>query len=158
VDEETDKIRQHIDTERQQLGRNLDEIEYRVKKATDLKGHLDKNMGWVLGAAVAGGLLIGLATRKSSTSSKTTEWRPDSSERSAATPVRKNSRLNGLTETLDDIFDGLVAVVSGKVRSFVEDAVPGFREEYDVMSHQRGRSSVHQMKPKVGTESDVSAR
>ena len=54
MDQETDKIKQHIDTEREQLGRNLDEIEYRVKRATDLKGHFDKNTGWILGAAVAG--------------------------------------------------------------------------------------------------------
>jgi hypothetical protein len=66
VDEETSTIKQHIDNEREQLGRNLDEIEYRVKKATDLKTHFDRNTGWILGAAVAGGFLLSRVFRKSS--------------------------------------------------------------------------------------------
>ena len=69
--EETYKIKQHIDREREQLGRNLDEIEYRVKKATDFKTHFDNHTGWILGAAVAGGFLLSLAVRASSPSSAT---------------------------------------------------------------------------------------
>ena len=53
--EQTDQIKQHIDKERENLGRNLDEIEYRFKDATDLKAHFDRNTVWILGAAIAGG-------------------------------------------------------------------------------------------------------
>ena len=61
MDEETNQIKHHIDTERKQLGRNLQEIEDRVKSATDLKAQFDKNTGLFLGAAVAGGFLVSLA-------------------------------------------------------------------------------------------------
>lgn len=68
MDEETNKIKQHIDSEREELGRNLDEIGYRVRSATDLKAHFNKNTGLILGAAVAGGWLLSMAFRKSSNS------------------------------------------------------------------------------------------
>jgi len=41
VDDKTNEIKQRIDEEREQLGRNFDEIEDRVRGATDLKGFRD---------------------------------------------------------------------------------------------------------------------
>jgi len=160
VDEETNKIRQHIDSERAQLGRDLDEIEDRVKNATDLKAHFDKNTGLILGAAVAGGFLLSVAFRKSSPAAGTSSWDSAPREHGASTATQSRSpvpiHLQRVSETLDDIFEGLVAVVSDKLYSFVADAVPGFRTQYDAMERQRGRSSVHQMKPNFGTDSDLS--
>jgi hypothetical protein len=78
VDQETSRIKRHIDTEREQLGRNLDEIEHRVKSAADLKAHFDKNTGWILGAAVAAGFLLSFAFGKSSTSGSTSNRKSDS--------------------------------------------------------------------------------
>ena len=52
--QEADKIKQHIENERESLSHNLDEIEYRFKDATDLKAHFERNTGLILGAAVAG--------------------------------------------------------------------------------------------------------
>ena len=66
--EETDKIKRHIENERESLSHDLDEIEYRFKDATDLKAHFDRNTGWILGAAVAGGFLLSLALGRSSRS------------------------------------------------------------------------------------------
>jgi hypothetical protein len=68
---------------------------------------------------------------------------------------RLPSHLSQLSETLDNIFEGLVGVVSNKLHSFVADAVPGFGEQYDAIERQRGRASVHPMKPKPGAESDI---
>jgi hypothetical protein len=83
MDQETNRIVRHIDTEREQLGRNLDEIEHRVKSATDLKAHFDKNTGWILGAAVAGGFLLSLAFGKFSTSGSASSRESDLQARSA---------------------------------------------------------------------------
>lgn len=153
MDEETDRIRQHIDSERQQLGRDLDEIEDRVKSATDLRAHFNKNTGLILGAAVAGGFLLSVAFHKSpSAPGGMSTWESDSRERgimgTAAAAQLKASvpkHLHRVTETLDNIFEGLVAVASDRLCSFVADAVPGFRTHYDALERQRGRSSVHQM-------------
>ena len=117
MDEKTDTIKRHIDAEREELGRNLDEIEYRVKSATDVKAHFDRNTGLIFGASVAGGFLLSLAFRKSSKSDS------GQGEDSPSTPVRRFS------ETIDSIFDGLVGVACGKLQSFVGGVVPGFQAQ-----------------------------
>ena len=158
MDEETNKIKQHIDLEREELGRNFDEIEYRMKRATDLKGHFDRNTGWILGAAVAGGFLLSRAFRKPRVSHDSPLRESNSVERKTNTTIqRRPTHLNQVSETLDNIFEGLVAVASDKLRSFVAETVPGFQKQYDAIDQQRGRSSVYQMKPKLGPDSDTSA-
>src|SRR6185503_11931548 len=77
VDEETNKIKEHIDTERNRLGQNLDEIESRVKNATDLRAQFNKHTGWILGGAVAGGFLLSLAFRKPSNRDTRARWEGD---------------------------------------------------------------------------------
>lgn len=145
MDEETSKIKQHIDNEREELGRNLDEIEHRVKTATDLKTHFDRNTAWVLGAAVAGGFLLSRVFHKSSAAGHSPRWDTNANERNTTTAIPRSpshpSHLSRLSETLDNIFEGLVGVVSNKLHSFVADAVPGFGEEYDAIEQQRGRPS-----------------
>jgi hypothetical protein len=143
VDEETSPIKRHIDNEREELGRNLDEIEHhRVKKATDLKTHFDRNTAWILGGAVAGGFLLSRLFHKSSASGRSPLWETNLTERNTSTAnPRSPSHLCRLSETLDNIFEGLVCVVSNKLHSVVADAVPGFGEEYDAIERQRGRAS-----------------
>jgi len=142
VDEETERIRQYIDSEREQLGRDLDEIEDRVKHATDFRAHFNKNTGLFLGAAVAGGFLMSLAFPKPSPSGV----EPKERAMGIAPPPRPVSKhVQRVSETLDNIFEGLVAVASDRLCLFVADAVPGFRAQYDAIERQRGRSSIHQM-------------
>jgi hypothetical protein len=138
VVEETYKIKQHIADERENLGRNLDEIEYRLKDATDLKAHFDRNTGFILAAAVAGGFLLSLALRKSAPSPITNNSKSNSGE----DPTRNlgpqshfaSTHLKQVSETVDNIVAGLVGVFSEKLRSLVADAVPGFGEQYDVVT------------------------
>jgi hypothetical protein len=139
VDEETNRIKQHIDAERSELGRNFDEIENRVKSATSLKALFDKNTGWILGAAVAGGVLVSLAFGRSRTISHR-----ESEARNANVPRPRYlaTHLRRVSNTVDDIVDGLVGVAAQKLHSFVADAVPGFREQYDEAERQRS-STVH---------------
>jgi hypothetical protein len=162
MDQETNKIKHHIDTEREQLGRAFDEIENRVKSATDLKGHYDRNTGLFLGAAVAGGFLLSLAFRKSSPSDRSRSMESFSGRTSTAANVAPSTHpaakhLRRFAETVDDIFDGLVGVASERLQSFVANTVPGFQAQYDSIDRQRNRSSVHQMKPDLGNPSEFSA-
>jgi hypothetical protein len=151
VVEETDRIKQHIDKEPENLGRNLGEIEYRFEDATDLKAHFDRNTGLLLGAAIAGGFLLSLALGRSSRSAST-EWQSDAQERATRIPAGSthlvSKHLNSVSETLDDIAAGLVGVFSDKLRSFVADTVPGFREQYDNVK-QRDSFSAHQTRSTV---------
>jgi len=161
VDEETNKIKEHIDAERHQLEHNLDEIESRVKNATDLRAQFNKHTGWILGGAVAGGFLLSLAFRKPSNEGAHERWDGESRERNLDKPaqprLRLSPHLDQISDTFDNIIAGLVGVVSNKLHSFVSDTVPGFREQYDGIERQRGRSSIHQIKSKIGPDNDVSA-
>jgi hypothetical protein len=134
VDEETIEIRQHIDAEREQLGRNLDEIEDRVKKATDVKHQFDRHTAWILGGAVAGGFLLSRALRKSPTFNAMPSLDTDSPERiNAKKNQRRSSHVERVYETFDNILEGLIGVAAAKLGSFVADVVPGFQEQYDAI-------------------------
>ena len=163
MDVKVDTIKRHIDAEREELGRNLDEIESRVKNATDLKGQFKKNTGLILGAAAAGGFLLSLAFRKSSNSdsrqSGESGSRKESNARTLVAPSAHgvSKHLHRFSDTLDNVFDGLVGVASAKLQSFVADAVPGFQEQYHANDRQPGRSPVHHMKTDFGNPSEFSA-
>ncbi len=58
--EEPKLIRAHIDRQREQLGENLDDLEYRVKQAKDWRVWLSRNPALALGAAFAAGLYVAL--------------------------------------------------------------------------------------------------
>src|SRR5207237_4854937 len=97
-----------------------------------LRAHFERNTGWILGAAVAGGFLLSLALGRSSRSGNTAR-RFASNDRDAPTAPSRfvSQHLNRVSETVDNIVAGLVGVFSDKLQSFVADAVPGFREQYE---------------------------
>jgi len=74
MDEKPDEIMSHIESQRDQLGRNLNELESRVKGATDWRVQFDKNPMMLMGVAVGGGILLGSlvggAARKRSSSNR----------------------------------------------------------------------------------------
>lgn len=57
--ERTDEIRQHIDTQRERLGENLQDLEHQVKKATDWRTWVERKPLAALGIALAGGIWLG---------------------------------------------------------------------------------------------------
>lgn len=138
MDEGTNKIEQHLVTEREELGRNLDEMEARVKDMTDPKVYFDKHTGWVLGSAVAAGFILAVAVGKANAKPKESEPGRHQRDR-AGSPMFGPTRVNRFAETVETIFDGLVGVASGKLHSFIENAVPGFQKQYD--DRQRARSA-----------------
>jgi len=140
VDEEAIQIMQHIEAEREKLGRNLDEIEGRVKKATDVKHQFDSHTGWILGSALVGGFVLSQVFRKSPTPVNTPSSDPLGPNLSAniKSPSQlRPAHLNRVRETFDDIIEGLVAVASSKLSSFVAGVVPGFQEHYAVIERHR---------------------
>jgi hypothetical protein len=78
MDEKPDEIMSHIESQRDQLGRNLNELESRVKGATDWRLQFDKNPMMMMGVAVGGGILLGSlvggAARKRSSSTNRASW------------------------------------------------------------------------------------
>jgi len=142
----------HIEDERRRLGQNIDEIEDRIKGATDLKGYFDRNTGIFLGSAVAAGVIVSVALRKRNQRRESLEEEDQlegmpmeerhtrnsiRSESSMREPVRRlaDKHKERIMDTFDGIVDGLIGVAVGKIVSYIADAVPSFRSEYE--AHRR---------------------
>src|SRR5690349_17479983 len=77
MDEKPDEIMNHIESQRDQLGRNLNELEARVKRTTDWRAQVDRNPMVAMGLALGGGLLLGSMVggrHRSSTSKWSTSY------------------------------------------------------------------------------------
>jgi hypothetical protein len=105
------------------------------------KVYFDKQPGWILGAAVAGGFLLSLAIRKASVADNTSGQPQPGRERNAGVdPPRFGAvQLRRIAETIETVVDGLVDVATDKLQSFIADAVPGFQKQYD--ERHRARSA-----------------
>lgn len=118
----SDQIKQYIDQERQRLGSNIREIESRVKRSTDWHTAFEKNPWMLMGAAVAGGLILSGFIGGSSSS--------PAQEASGHTTV-PSKHMQQISGTVDGIVGALVGLGTSKVREFISDAVPGFAEHYE---------------------------
>jgi hypothetical protein len=136
VVQETDKIKDHIDTERRQLEQDLQEIERRVTKAVDWREWFDRNPLGMIGAAAAGGFVLSMLIRRPSEASDNNRYGGMDSasnltgSRHLRTSSKTSSQMNRMADTLDNTVAALLGVASRKVRDFVADVIPNFREEY----------------------------
>src|SRR3982751_523792 len=94
MDEKPDQIMSHIESQRDQLGRNLNELETRVKGATDWRVQFDKNPMLMMGVALGGGLLLGSIVGGSKKSSSRSSW-SSSSRNYSSSPANVGSTSYG---------------------------------------------------------------
>jgi len=85
MDEKPDQILNHIEQQRDQLGRNLDELENRVRRSTDWRTYYERNPMMTLGAALGGGVLLGAALGGTSDRSRNRRTAPKLSAKSQST-------------------------------------------------------------------------
>ena len=85
MDEKPDQIINHIEAQRDELGRNLNELETRVRATTDWRTYFDKNPGLAVGAALGGGILLGFMvnSKRHSSPAKSGAIRPWDSSHSS---------------------------------------------------------------------------
>lgn len=132
--ERSDQITREIEHSRAELGSNLQELEHKVKDLTDWRLQFQKNPLTVLGLAFGGGILLASAMPNHRSSRYARERRgsfaapgaagADESERAT------NSQLRRASNTWDTIKGALIGVAAGKAQSFLQDAIPGFGEEF----------------------------
>ena len=77
MDEKPDQIIGHIEAQRHELGRNLNELESRVRDTTNWRTHYERNPMLVMGAALGGGLLLGAVVGGGRSTSRKT-WKGNS--------------------------------------------------------------------------------
>jgi hypothetical protein len=136
VGENTKQIKRTIVAERDQLGRNLNELETRAQQFVDWRTHYRNNPKVLLGIAVAGGLVLGAMARRGRSARSNGPF--EKSPRRA----RRTSRLTReLQDTWLRVSDVLLGVASAKVIEFVGSVVPGFSEQ---VSHSQPGSGFEQ--------------
>jgi hypothetical protein len=171
MDEKPDEIMSHIDTQRQELGRNLNELESRVKGATDWRMQFDKNPMLMMGVALGGGVLLGTMVggkRSSKRSSYDTSARNytsttmrsagtgatayglsssgtgsggSTSSSSTTSPALREQKRKA-TDTLEHMKAALVGFAVAKVKEFMSEALPGFDQH--LSEAERKNSQQHQ--------------
>jgi hypothetical protein len=176
MDEKSDQILNHIESQRDALGRNLDELEYKVKQTADWRTHFDNNPALMLGLALGGGIIVG-AMVGGGGSPKRYRYRGSSSSShwSGQTSYEGGSALAGAStlssasgfedehrdentataqqrrravEALDQIKAALISFGIAKSKEFLAQALPGFEEHLDRANSPDARQ--HQQSERTG--------
>jgi hypothetical protein len=124
--ERPDQIEQHIASTRHELGNNLHELENKVKQAADWKTYYERNPMMMVGLAFGGGVLLAsmLGGRREGAPF------PAQVPRSAGYLTGTTQR-NPVSETWQNMKAALIALSGAKLRSLLDEAIPGFGEHYD---------------------------
>lgn len=112
--ERPQQMRDHIEATRYELGRNIGQLEDKVKRTFDWRNQFAERPLVSMGVAFGAGVLI--STLISPASSAIRHRRGD------GTATRKVSK------EWENIKGALVGVAANKVKSFLGDAIPGFEE------------------------------
>ena len=167
MDEKPDQIIGHIEAQRHELGRNLNELENRVRATTNWRTYFDKNPVMAMGVALGGGILlgsmIGSRTSRSASYSSSSFYSPSPSPRysssNAPAPASSASTQSSLanaipsehrkkvTDTLEQIKGAVIAFGIAKAKEFLNDAIPGFGHhlsEAEQRHHASGPSTYGQ--------------
>jgi hypothetical protein len=132
----SDQIETHIENKREDLKANLQELEGRVKSATDWRHYFHQNPGMMIAAAFGGGVLLAAMMRKRRT------WEPSSSV-SSSRPVDAARSMQTRTkheviDKLDAIKSALVGVAATKIKGILGEVVPQFSDHLAEAEGQRG--------------------
>lgn len=123
----SDEIAEHIAVERRDLGQNIDDLEAKVKNAFDWRSQVHERPFSAVGIAFGAGLLLSNLMRgRRHSGFRRPGYSQIGSEQSP--PVRYQTRK--ASETLENIKGALIGVVAAGLKSFLQEAVPGFGEQY----------------------------
>ena len=135
----TDQIENQIETKREDLKSNLQELETRVKAATDWRHYFAEHTGTMIAAAFGGGVL--LAAMLGGRSNRASLVQAGGSLESAR-PWTRGTKHEVL-ENLDSIKSALVGAAAAKFMGILGEVVPGFTEHLAKAEADRGREPTH---------------
>ncbi|MGH9630902.1 MAG: hypothetical protein ACRD7E_21535 [Bryobacteraceae bacterium] len=144
MDQRSDQIVEHIEQERSRLGHNLEELEGRVKTATDWRTHFNRHPFVFLGLAMGGGILLsGVVTGSSgSRSSSSAAWRHRTGSRARFSGPATSQQRQKAAETLDVVRGALIAFGTQKLKEFMSQSLPGFDQYFEQAERQRASGRV----------------
>lgn len=134
MDERSDQIVDHIERQRNELGRNLDELQNKVRDAADWRSHFDKHPAVMIGIALGGGMLLGAMAGGSHIRGYSRSPAPDYSRnysggRSLGSGFSLQRQRAG--ETLDNVKGALVGFGIAQLKQFLTGYLPDFDRHYE---------------------------
>jgi hypothetical protein len=144
--EKTDEIEQHIREQRRELGRNIGELQQKVKDTVDWKAQFEQHPMAMLGIALGGGFLLsglfGSRSRPRTVShvSDRPTWDSETPVTNA-TSTPQNVSEDKPSESLREIKTALIAVGAMKLGNLLDSVVPGFNDEYSKVRRGNGSFS-----------------
>ena len=119
--EKPGQIERHIEQTRNELGRNLSELQQKVKSAVDWHAQFQQRPMTMIGLAFGGGMLLSTFLGGQS------KPRRSGSVGSSEYPATKGSSRKGVW---GNIKSALIVTSASKAAEFLEQIVPGFQEQY----------------------------
>jgi hypothetical protein len=135
----TDQIENQIENKREDLKSNLQELETRVKTATDWRHYFAEHTGAMIAVAFGGGVL--LATMVGGRSNRASLNQAGGSSEPAR-PWTRGTKHEVL-ENVDSIKSALVGAAATKFKGILGEMVPGFAEHLAKAEADRGREPTH---------------
>jgi hypothetical protein len=122
------QIEAHIDTTRERLGANLQELERRVDAATDWRSHFRTRPFTLLGVAFAGGVFA--ATTVRGRPGRRAYGRPIPATTSSGLHAASDAQKYQALEMWDQIKGALIGVVATRFKDYLGKLIPGFDEQF----------------------------
>jgi len=124
----TDQIEREIERERDELGRNLEDLEFKAKELTDWKAHYRNHPAVFLGAAAGLGVLLGAVMTPAPVRSAEAFRARSTAPRAF---VRRSPKVEQLIATWGHVSDALLGVATAKAVDAIAEYLPGFKDEYE---------------------------
>jgi hypothetical protein len=118
----TDEIKSHIESKREELRSNFEELEDRVRSAADWRRHFRNNPGVALGLAFGGGLLLASMFGGARAPGAETYEPAEATRRAGGTGKRQ------MLHAWENIQSALIGVAASKVGDTLSQVLPGFRD------------------------------
>ena len=129
MDKSTDQIELEIKAQREELVMNLSELEVKAKALTDWRTYFEKSPATMLGLAFGCG--VALAAISSNGRQRRMPMNREI-QQTASSP-----RYAHIHETWDIVQGALIGVAATRLKDFVSELIPGFKEQIDISESKR---------------------
>ena len=135
--ETSDQIERHIQETRNDLSDNFSELKEKVKTAVDWRAQFEERPGTMMALAFGGGVMLSAllptvrpSRRRSSEGRRNAPPDRDAAGHSLKSRTASDDKASQTLENWDALKGALVGVATSKLSGFIEDLLPGFKQEF----------------------------